>query len=741
MRKAQYFSTIPVLILAAAGGFFCRQAPSGRLVVTVPATRASLGAFQVSILPDHGGTLEISKNGKVFWGSVPGKSFLGAGRGEETVKESRGSFQIKDKLTAICGEQSIQSAESKPDRFIVRGELACTGPEARVPYQITFTAAGPHLRFEARIESTKVEMNRTYLTLTSTPDEGFFGFGEQFTEFNLKGKEFPIFIQEQGVGRGAQPITAGANITAGAGGDWFTTYIGVPQFITTNGRSLFLENYEVTWFDLRSDDRFTVSAFSPTITGRIMQADDPLELLEGYTQYAGRMKPLPDWIHKGAVIGMQGGTTEVKKALAELDAQKTPIAAFWLQDWVGQRRTNFGKQLWWNWELDRDRYPGWDGFVADLKRRDVRMLTYINPFIAEVAGKKDNVRRNLFEEAKAKGYLIRHQDGSPYLILNTDFHAAMVDLTNPDARRWIKEVIKKELIDTGASGWMADFGEALPFDAKLYSGESAAAYHNRYPEEWALVNREAAIEANRPDIVFFCRSGYTRSPQNATLFWLGDQLVSWDAHDGIKSSVTGLLSGGLSGFTLNHSDIGGYTTINNPLKNYHRSRDLMWRWIEMNAFTTVFRTHEGNRPEENHQFNTDLETLKHFARFAKIYAAWFEYRKTLMDQAAQKGWPVVRHLYLHYPADPEVRKIRYEEFLVGSEFLVAPVLDADTKTVSVYLPQGQWVHLWTGDVKGSADAGVRLTVDAPSGKPAVFFKKGSAVGEAFRKSLEKEGLL
>ncbi len=54
----------------------------------------------------------------------------------------------------------------------------------------------------------------------------------------------------------------------------------------------------------------------------------------------------------------------------------------------------------------------------------------------------------------------------------------------------------------------------------------------------------------------------------------------------------------MSGFSLNHTDVGGYTTINNPLRNYHRSQELLWRWIELGAFTPVFRTHEGNRPDE-----------------------------------------------------------------------------------------------------------------------------------------------
>ena len=41
-------------------------------------------------------------------------------------------------------------------------------------------------------------------------------------------------------------------------------------------------------------------------------------------------------------------------------------------------------------------------------------------------------------------------------------HSAVIDLTNPDARAWIKEVIKNNLIaHAGSSGWMADFGELV----------------------------------------------------------------------------------------------------------------------------------------------------------------------------------------------------------------------------------------------------------------------------------------
>lgn len=69
-------------------------------------------------------------------------------------------------------------------------------------------------------------------------------------------------------------------------------------------------------------------------------------------------------------------------------------------------------------------------------------------------------------------------------------------------------------------------------------------------------------------------------------------MVSWQANDGIKSAVVGLLSSGISGYAFNHSDIGGYCAVDLPFFKYQRSEELLLRWMELNAFTTVFRTHE-----------------------------------------------------------------------------------------------------------------------------------------------------
>lgn len=136
------------------------------------------------------------------------------------------------------------------------------------------------------------------------------------------------------------------------------------------------------------------------------------------------------------------------------------------------------------------------------------------------------------------------------------------------------------------------------------AGEDPIAAHNRYPELWAQMNREFIEECKnaRPgkegredpedELVFFMRAGFRNSPKWGMLFWEGDQMVSWQANDGIKSTVVGLLSSGISGYAFNHSDIGGYCTVNLPVIKYRRSEELLLRWMELNAFTVVFRTHE-----------------------------------------------------------------------------------------------------------------------------------------------------
>jgi alpha-glucosidase len=194
-----------------------------------------------------------------------------------------------------------------------------------------------------------------------------------------------------------------------------------------------------------------------------------------------------------------------------------------------------------------------------------------------------------------------------------------------------------------------------------------------------------------------------------------------------------------------HTDTGGFDPLSLPLANgvkltvIARSKELLLRWMELSAFTPVFRTHEGIDPTVAWQFDGDAETLAFFARMATVYRAWGFYRKDLVAEAARTGHPVLRHPFLHYPDDPTVRVLQYQ-WLLGSELLVAPVLDEGADQVRLYLPAGDWTHLWTGETFGSP-TGTWTDIAAPLGRPAVFAKRDSAVGTRFRAALRNAGIM
>jgi alpha-glucosidase len=702
------------------------------------------GLFDVRVVREECGTrLEVTHQhepGRVIFDTVPCSPFVLAAAGTAVITERRGSYDIDDPLHAVCDGQTVDAAGSIPGGVAIRGTLSGEGCAA--DFELRFIERAPgQLGFEVELFDDSPILNRVFLRYGSTAGERFLGFGAQYSVLDPKGRLFPVLSQEQGIGRGAEPVTSFIELLSpGSGGEWYSTYAAVPFYLTSRNRALVLENSEVSFFDLRDDHAVTIKVLGPRLAGRILHGSDPLALIEEHTAFAGRMPPLPEWAGRGALVGMQGGTDAVRTRWAELAAQGTPIAAFWLQDWVGRRQTLIGSQLWWNWELDEQRYPGWDELVSDLAASGIRVLTYVNPFLADVST-KTGVVRHLLPEAVAAGHVVEREGGGPYLIENTDFSAALVDLSSDDARAWLKDVIAEQILGAGASGYMADYGEALPFDCVLHSGEDPAAWHNRYPGEWARLHRELLVELGLEDeALVFLRAGHTRSPSYAGLFWLGDQLVTFDEHDGLRSMIKGLLSSGVSGMSLNHADIGGYTTVSALFYNLHRSEELLLRGMEAAAFTAAFRTHEGSVPEDNVQFYTNDTTRAHFARFASVFALLADVRAGLMQEATERGWPLARHLALHYPDDPVSWGIEYQ-WLLGPDLLVAPVSEQGADSVEVYLPAGLWVHVWTGDVIGSELSGTWTLVDAPLGRPPVFHRLGSAAGQAFVAALDEAGLL
>lgn len=677
--------------------------------------------------PRHGG--------RVAWASRPGRSIVAAARSAVTWRQSHVALRQQTRWGATLTDQVIARRQVSGETLVLSGTLHGSGVSA--PYRLALTTDGPGLvRMDVDVgapDDGRGPVSTVVLHGDRRPGEEFHGFGEQFAPFDLAGREVPIVVREQGVGRGEQPITWLADtFRAGAGGDRSWTYAAMPFYVTSELRGLFLGGptasaYSV--FDL-SRPGVTVRSHARTLRAHVLVGDSPAELLREHTAATGRMDRLPEWTGRGAVVGVQGGSERVRRVVDRLRDGGTRLAAVWIQDWCGQVRTSFGQRLRWNWEVDRSLYPDWEELVGELRARGIRVLTYANPYLAKLPD-PDSADRHLFAEAKARGYLVRSPEGGPYLLDQGGFEAAPVDFTNPEARRWYARVLAEEVDATGVSGWMADFGAMLPYDAVLANGE-ARLWHNRYPAAWAGVNERACERAGSPDCVVFFRGAFSGSPARAPLFWTGDQLVTWSDEDGLASALAGMLSGGVSGMTLTHTEAGGYTTLNTPVRDYHRSSALLRRWTELTVFGVFLRTHEGNRPRENVQVY-DRDEVGFFARMTGLYAALAPYRERVVGVASRTGMPAIRHTWLMYPHSPAAETDR--QFFFGPKLLVVPVLEPAASSVRAHLPAGEWVHVWSGRTYGQPDRATRVRIPAPPGRPAVLYPAGDPVGERLAERL------
>ncbi|KAJ3172829.1 hypothetical protein HK101_011093 [Irineochytrium annulatum] len=641
------------------------------------------------------------------------------------------TFKIIDHDFYLTSSQTIDSFSSdttsaREPTAVLRGTIPTTYAKHAIPYSMTFESPSENqLRFTVTLSDPEGMFTKVFLTLASEKDERIFGFGEQLTHFDLKGHKVPIMVREDGVGRGLEPVTTVTNTIFGpnAGGDAVSAYKPVPHLMTTRLRSIFLEVDDYSMFDLTHPRRIVVKVAAPQVIGRLIRGTSPLQLVEEYTGYSGRMEPLPEWVLKGAVAGIQGGEEKVMAIVRKCKEACVPIAALWLQDWCGKREQKVMgrvlKRLWWNWESDDVLYPNWTHFVNQLEEECIHTLTYVNSFLADVeCGGKPSFRRNLYAEAVKHNYLVLDHTGEKPLAINSgpNFRAGLVDLMNPDAFAWLRDVMVKEVFqEEGVKGYMSDFAEFLPPGATLSSGRKAtAADHNHYAELWSKLQKEALEAVGVKDKVVFHRSGFTKSPGLTRLFWTGDQLVSWDGYDGIKAGLVGLLSSGLSGFSLNHSDVGGYSGLTFEVMGmklgHWRSPELLLRWMELGAFGTIFRTHE--------------VTLTHMRKCVELFASLSDYKRRLMDEAAAWGYPLIRHMFLHFHEDPAVYSLN-RQFLLGSSVLVAPVMDPGVSDVEVYLPKlptegARWFdarNLKPVDVTAYP---ARIKARAPLGKPAVF---------------------
>lgn len=639
--------------------------------------------------------------------------FVYIGNGKETVDMYRGNFKIDD---YIIEKYPLRSFEIEK----IEGQYVIDF-ENKLKVIITIEED----LFTINFIKIKDTINRFWIRINADEKEKCYGCGEQMSYFNLRGRNFPIWTSEPGVGRDKSTyVTWRSDVENKAGGDYYNTNYPQPTFVSSNRYYLHIDSTAYADFNFKNKEYHELHLWEVPNQIRVEAAPTFIELIKKLSDLFGRQLELPDWIYNGAILGLQGGTERSFTLLDQTLLKGVKVAGVWCQDWAGKRVTSFGKRLNWNWRWNSEMYPELPQKIKSYREKNIRFLAYNNPYLV--------MDGDLYKEGQKKGYYATKEDDSEYLVDFGEFYCGVVDLTNPEAYDWFKELIKKHLIEFGVDGWMADFGEYLPTDLKLYSGSSPMIEHNHWPVLWAKCNYEALKETGKlGEIVYFMRAGGAGSQKYCTLLWGGDQCVDFSIHDGLISVVCGALSAGMIGCGLHHSDIGGYTSLFNNC----RTKEVFLRWAEMAVFTPVMRTHEGNRPEENFQYYDDADTLEQFARLTHVYTMLTPYIKNLVKINATTGLPVQRALFIHYENDEKAYDIQ-TEYLFGEDMLIAPVYLSDVEEWEVYLPDDQWVHLWSGkEYKGGL-----VTVKAPIGFTPAFYKKGSEYVEIFENIQQKYGV-
>lgn len=542
------------------------------------------------------------------------------------------------------------------------------------------------------------------------PGERLYGLGEKFTRLDRAGGRFVSWTVDA------------------LGSTSERSHKNVPFLWSDRGYGLFADTGTRIDWDLGATSlrSWALRVDAPAIDLYIFHGPGPDRILRAFTDLTGRAPAVPDWSF-GLWLS-SGGTyrdqASIETLLVGIERHRLPAAVVHIDPWWMRWRRYC------DFEWDREAFPDPEGLIRRIHALGLKLCLWEHPYIS--------VESPLFREAEAKEYLLRRPDGSTCVVdyglslaprpdgvvrlgepgATWNAPSAIVDLTNPEARAWFKD-LHRPLLRLGVDVFKTDFGEDVPADAVSRDGRTGAQIHNLYP----LLYNEAVFEVTAEEKgrgLVWARSG-TAGSQRFPVGWSGDPAADWDS---LAATVRGGLSAGMSGLALWSHDIGGYRGRPDP--------ELYVRWAQFGLFSSHSRMH-GDSPREPWQFGA--EALAIVRRYAELRHRLFPYIRSAALEAGRTGLPVLRALPLAFPNDPNGAAWDHE-YLFGPALLVAPVIRPlrelgraggrrDGRPVfPVYLPPGTWIDLWSGRTH-AGPAVVEALAPLPS--MPVFVRAGTAV--------------
>ena len=547
--------------------------------------------------------------------------------------------------------------------------------------------------------------------------DGFFGFGGRHDRIDQRGRVLSNFVNQESLDiTGSGSHTAPDDLAMYPNGPAAAYY---PQAMFWTTRYGFLTpQQDLTRFKLAADrpDAWNVTASAARLD-YVVAPGAPRRSVRTLTALTGRHRVPPRWA-LGTILDRlvkNSGETYphyqamLRDDIRKIDQYQLPLTAYRIEGWgFPDSDDNHGLALH-TWVHG----PQQATMIRQLRARGIHPLAYIRPWLEPGSA------------PVAAGYAVKDAAGDPFYVVGSgERRFALVDFTNPRAVAWWQRQVRA-MLDLGFDGFMLDYGEQVLFDMHFSDGTTGLTRHNDYLTLYTKATRQAVTRFHRDhprrQPWFFNRAGFTGLPgttayENAN--FPGDETTDWSRASGLPSQTTDMLSravGGAYGYT---TDIGGYLDYLSPPS----TKELFLRWAAWAALSPAFRLHGSGKTGTHTPWSYDAETVRIYKQLSRLHLRARPLLQRLWKEAARTGAPPTRPLWWQDPAD---RKGWHQdqEWLLGPDLLVAPVVDQGVESRRVYLPRGCWqLH-----GRGEHRAGRRtVTVAAGLGSLPWFSRCGTA---------------
>lgn len=553
------------------------------------------------------------------------------------------------------------------------------------------------------------------LSLTLAADDGFYtGLGEHFDHVSARGRVSPMFL------------TIGGSLESGTN----EAHVPVPLLVSARGWGLFVASREAGAFDVAATDPGTVRV---TFEGRTLDVwffvdPDPLAVVARFNRLAGLPRPLPRWALSPIHWRHWASNEDVLSIAQAYRAMHIPSSALWFDDgW----QTGFN-----TFTFDSTKYGDVHAMMQQIAALGFRVLAWSTPYLEQPHGAPTDDAQQLYQTAAANHWFVEGDQGDVYVSPATPIKggAGIIDYTNAGAQGFWESLVSRAT-GAGIQGFKCDYGEELIpnlVDARnpvRFSDGTTSRTARLFPiQEHATYH--AALDAAYPgDSLIIARASAYGGATQADVIWPGDLDAGFE-HQGDMLPGGGKAVGGLpavvvdvqtlaaSGFPAFGSDTAGYRGT--PTEESTR------RWMEHTALTPVMQVYEDGN--DRLPWAISAETGAEYQAMATLHQQLEPYQAMLMTAAATSGTPPVRALPLAFPGDTAGYAHADDEYMLGPDLLVAPVVEAGVSSRSVYLPPGRWVHWWSDKVfQGGADVTVQAPLGQGLGQPPLFARAGGLV--------------